>query len=219
MAERYANAPSYSEMLAAEARAAALAAEAAVVAAEEARDRAQALLAGLETPAETLRRIAEHAPSGCSSPSESAVRMRSSQSSRTSSPTPPGELIADEFILDVAETGLIVPAQPLPVNLIEFPRELVAARRARPRLEEGPLREGLDDADGQPPLRIFEAEPMPLAGRERRFGGCRMVLDPSGCQALLALTGEERRSSPGLPLQGRASRRPIDGRLSSTLHW
>lgn len=33
------------------------------------------------------------------------------------------------------------PTQPLPVNLIEFPRELVAVRRARPRLEEGPLRE------------------------------------------------------------------------------
>ena len=31
------------------------------------------------------------------------------------------------------------PAVPLPANLIEFPRQLVAARRARPRLAEGPF--------------------------------------------------------------------------------
>ncbi len=50
----------------------------------------------------------------------------------------------------------------IPANLIEFPRQLVASRKARPRLAEGPLR---DDADpsahssspaGQ--LRIFEVE-------------------------------------------------------------
>ena len=37
----------------------------------------------------------------------------------------------------------IIEALPLPANLIEFPRELVAARKARPRLAEGPLREEL----------------------------------------------------------------------------
>ena len=48
------------------------------------------------------------------------------------------------------------PVQPLgiPGNLIEFPRELVAPRRARPRLAEGPLR----DEAGQPQLRIFEVD-------------------------------------------------------------
>ncbi len=45
--------------------------------------------------------------------------------------------------------------QPIPGNLIEFPRELVAPRRARPRLAEGPLR----DESGRPQLRIFEVEP------------------------------------------------------------
>ena len=45
--------------------------------------------------------------------------------------------------------------QSIPGNLIEFPRELVAARRARPRLAEGPLR----DEPGSPQLRIFEVEP------------------------------------------------------------
>lgn len=47
--------------------------------------------------------------------------------------------------------------EPLAANLIEFPRQLVAARRARPRLAEGPLRdESLTEAAAQ--LRIFEVE-------------------------------------------------------------
>jgi uncharacterized RDD family membrane protein YckC len=45
---------------------------------------------------------------------------------------------------------------PLPANLIEFPRQLIAPRRARPRLAEGPLRE---ENVPQPQLRIFEVEP------------------------------------------------------------
>ncbi len=50
------------------------------------------------------------------------------------------------------------PAVPIPANLIEFPRQLVAARRARPRLAEGPLREEADAAPERAQLRIFEVE-------------------------------------------------------------
>jgi uncharacterized RDD family membrane protein YckC len=50
----------------------------------------------------------------------------------------------------------IIESTPLPANLIEFPRELVATRKARPRLAEGPLREELPP---EPQLRIFEVEP------------------------------------------------------------
>lgn len=57
---------------------------------------------------------------------------------------------------DPVEAATIEPAQPLPARIIEFPRELVAERKARPRLEEGPLREIEEE---QPQLRIFEAEP------------------------------------------------------------
>src|SRR5215469_2909049 len=57
---------------------------------------------------------------------------------------------APEFVDHVIET------MPLPANLIEFPRELVAPRKARPRLAEGPLREELSL---EPQLRIFEVEP------------------------------------------------------------
>ncbi|MBW8748858.1 MAG: RDD family protein [Acidobacteria bacterium] len=45
------------------------------------------------------------------------------------------------------------PIAPLSANLIEFPRQLVASKKARPRLAEGPLRE---DAPDPPQLRIFE---------------------------------------------------------------
>ena len=57
---------------------------------------------------------------------------------------------APEFVDHIIET------MPLPANLIEFPRELVASRKARPRLAEGPLREELSP---EPQLRIFEVEP------------------------------------------------------------
>jgi uncharacterized RDD family membrane protein YckC len=49
----------------------------------------------------------------------------------------------------------------IPANLIEFPRQLVAARKARPRLAEGPLREDADHPSQNPEiaqLRIFEVE-------------------------------------------------------------
>jgi uncharacterized RDD family membrane protein YckC len=50
----------------------------------------------------------------------------------------------------------IVETQPIQANIIEFPRQLVASRKARPRLAEGPLRE---DGTPEPQLRIFEVEP------------------------------------------------------------
>lgn len=46
----------------------------------------------------------------------------------------------------------------IPANLIEFPRQLVAPRKARPRLAEGPLREDADQAAKTAQLRIFEVE-------------------------------------------------------------
>jgi uncharacterized RDD family membrane protein YckC len=46
----------------------------------------------------------------------------------------------------------------IPANLIEFPRQLVASRKARPRLAEGPLREDADQAADTAQLRIFEVE-------------------------------------------------------------
>jgi uncharacterized RDD family membrane protein YckC len=50
------------------------------------------------------------------------------------------------------------PPTDIPANLIEFPRQLVASRKARPRLAEGPLREDADHAPDTAQLRIFEVE-------------------------------------------------------------
>jgi uncharacterized RDD family membrane protein YckC len=50
------------------------------------------------------------------------------------------------------------PPVPIPANLIEFPRQLIAARKARPRIAEGPLRDEAEAA-ASAQLRIFEVEP------------------------------------------------------------
>jgi uncharacterized RDD family membrane protein YckC len=51
----------------------------------------------------------------------------------------------------------------IPANLIEFPRQLVAPRRARPRLAEGPLREEADQTTEAAQLRIFEVQPTQIS--------------------------------------------------------
>jgi uncharacterized RDD family membrane protein YckC len=55
------------------------------------------------------------------------------------------------------------PPMPLPANLIEFPRQLVASRKARPRYAEGPLRAAADPAPGTGQLRIFEVDPAQIS--------------------------------------------------------
>ena len=78
-----------------------------------------------------------------------------------------------EDLSDPIEEAIVEPTRLLPARVIEFPRELVAPRKARPRLAEGPLCEEPPAAAAQvappPPavaalsgsaeLRIFEAEP------------------------------------------------------------
>ena len=65
----------------------------------------------------------------------------------------------DPAIEDVFAESMVVPQQALPANLIHFPREIVAARRARPRLTE--RAKSLDESSGlaaQVQLRIFEVD-------------------------------------------------------------
>lgn len=73
---------------------------------------------------------------------------------------------ADFLAAPAFEPEPIAPLEPavaLPANLLEFPRQLVAARKARPRLAEGPLREDADAAPGRAQLRIFEVEAATLS--------------------------------------------------------
>jgi uncharacterized RDD family membrane protein YckC len=157
VAARYAKAPTYSEMLAAEARNAARAAEAAAVAAGEARDAAQAILAGLDVDlneglelsgaGEEIRRSSAASPKS---------QDRSDQEDRNPTRRPLAVLDAESE--EPFDDEPAAPVQPLPAKLLEFPRELVAARRARPRLAEGPLREEYGREGGPSQLRIFEVE-------------------------------------------------------------
>jgi len=60
-----------------------------------------------------------------------------------------------EFRLSPDFVGHNLETQAIPANIIEFPRQLVASRKARPRLAEGPLR---DENEPEAQLRIFEVE-------------------------------------------------------------
>jgi uncharacterized RDD family membrane protein YckC len=124
VAQRYANAPSYSEVLAAEARARA------------------------EKPAASAVPV-----------SDGASLLLQPLPESWNGPLSPEE--EEEDVLHysevVEEEPVFAAVEPLAVNLIEFPRELVAARKMRPRLAEGPLRESSQDERDQ--LRIFEVAP------------------------------------------------------------
>ena len=165
VAARYAKAPTYSEMLASEARNAARAAEAAAVAAGEARNAAQAILIGLDVDldedldrdAAVPSRTTNEQPNHQSSWSHAAPRAY-----ETNAQARAGSFITEATEEDESEIAVedepIAPIQPLPAKLLEFPRELVATRKARPRLVEGPLREEYDRDGSASQLRIFEVD-------------------------------------------------------------
>jgi uncharacterized RDD family membrane protein YckC len=159
VAKRYAQAPSYSAMLAEEALAAVRAAEAATEAAQEAQAAVQYMLEGLEAAAAAT----ESATTVAHAPLEIVE------------PVPAVHLVPDPLVSELHDfderplfSTAIQPVesfetpdelrgadQPIYANLIQFPREMVATRRMRPRLAEGPLAA----APGQAQLSIFEVDP------------------------------------------------------------
>ncbi|MFZ1940767.1 MAG: RDD family protein [Terracidiphilus sp.] len=179
VAARYANAPSYNQMLADEAHAAIRAAEAAQMAADDAHAAAQMVLAGLEA-ATSAEPVLELQSPTVRKPNRQRTRPVRTRPETTS---PGGEMSAAELTAPAATTEIDpfaemrlqplepthpdanadrfgqpdFPAQPqpIPANLIQFPREMVAARRLRPRRVEGPLAE----IDSAPQLSIFEVDP------------------------------------------------------------
>jgi uncharacterized RDD family membrane protein YckC len=173
VAERYAKAPTYGEALAVEAAKAARAAEAAAHAAREAHQAAQAVTDVLRTSAESGHELEteEQAPGPQTGsfpvpPAPYAAQYRvnpaslpAARHSRYSESQPEPRSAVDPYphIVDPFEEALVAPAQPLPARVLEFPRELVAARKARPRIAEGPLYENAAPEGTQ--LRIFEVEP------------------------------------------------------------
>jgi uncharacterized RDD family membrane protein YckC len=208
VAARYAKAPSYSELLAEEARAAVRAAEAVSKAAQEAQAVAESVLAGLEAAnadqqiwevqtfneperrpqqSQTLEedgaalagaadRIEEERPPAQQEFKKQGFEVRWEEDL----PARPiwtggvravyGTEVADGAVENLREAAwpaqdelgddsieTVEPEQPIHANLIEFPREIVATRRVRPRLAEGPLA----DPSGQ--LSIFEVDPSSIS--------------------------------------------------------
>ena len=200
VAKRFAKAPTYSEMLADEARAAVEAAEAASLAAQEAHAKAQMVLAGIEAavnpqpgpelvPDAVPDRFTEPLPTVSAARPETTIdvergteisaehfavrwedelpgRRTASEgvfAARGSNPADEPSMFEpenEEWFRTVANPGqaeiaVVEPAQPIHGNVIEFPRPLVAARKVRPRLAEGPLATSAAGAQ----LSIFEVDP------------------------------------------------------------
>jgi len=116
VAERYANAPSYSEVLAAEARA---------------RSQAAALK-------RSVSETAAHEPGPVKEVAAFPDWQIDNGNEDASGPGMDQAETSPDNCQEAEEERII---EPLAVNLIEFPRELVAQRKLRPRLAEGPLRE------------------------------------------------------------------------------
>lgn len=177
VAARYAKAPSFSEMQAAEARAALRTAEVATRKALEAQAAAQVALANLtaeeEPPAELdeALMVASEAPAYAPLlPAEETISVGPATVRASWEPEmplhasmqpEPADFRAEFEAMpaeeeDALPVELIEAAQPIPGNLIQFPRELVATRRMRPRLSET-VQNATGDLFGQ--LSIFEVDP------------------------------------------------------------
>lgn len=93
-------------------------------------------------------------------PSAYKVRREAAEEDEVLAEDPTDLLFLDEEIA-FRQSPVFEPIEPpidIPGNLIEFPRQLVAPRRARPRLAEGPLREEAELHHDPSQLRIFEVE-------------------------------------------------------------
>ena len=173
VASRYASAPTYSELIAAEtARAEALLEEQRTQQTEEAAESAGNLFDDFAAEA------SPHASSQNSDATSASVRF--SDDVEPMQHMVPGTPVMPQFaertremrlhqaqpepepsLEDLLASALIEPRAMLPSKLIEFPRELISPRRARPHLPEDPSRgqAPLYPEESPAQLRIFEVQP------------------------------------------------------------
>ncbi|MGA7353348.1 MAG: RDD family protein [Acidobacteriaceae bacterium] len=146
VAERYARLPSYREMLEAQAAAAKSAVDERIAAASQPRDvdPVQPTDAAAPAQSEPFVEPDPHQPAllRYSVASDSLPPPRLTPAQARADAAPPISHAPD--FIDPLEAALVEPAWPLPASLITHPRELIAPRKARPRLAEGPLREDFD---------------------------------------------------------------------------
>lgn len=256
VAARYANAPSYSDLLAGEARAAVRAAEAASKAALEAQAAAESVLAGIEAaaaateqawetgttvhPVHELTTGAEEVSSWAESPVASQVAQQAQWASEIAEfeerweqewPVHPAvatspsavqaaeaEAVAEDLhaaawtapqMPESEDIEMVEPALPIHANLIEFPREIVATRKVRPRLAEGPLAETEDQ------LSIFEVDPSTVS-TEPTAGASDVAAAPGWVAPVWS--GIELDATPApefyqAPPEARASEIPLEEQL------
>lgn len=182
VAARYAHAPSYSELQASDARAALRAAEAATRAAIEAQAAAQTALDNLEEHRLLEEEQCEEtypeagipdAPQPVATPQPFTSDSGQSLQIRWEPDAPvfydpAGAAAAREaqhISNDLSEIGagsisIVEPGDPINANLIQFPREVVATRRLRPRLAEN-YSASAEESSGQ--LSIFEVDPSSIS--------------------------------------------------------
>lgn len=216
VAARFAKAPSYSQVLADEARAAVRAAEAASQAALHAQAAAESVLASLEADMQTeyeakpgvqeVGLFPESEEAVLQSPAKPDTKGAESdfysiqwESELPKNRTSPSSMRAihgtdesvapDQSLLQVdnwpnqdddpralGSIQIVEAAQPIHANLIEFPRELVATRKVRPRLAEGPYASA-SEPGGQ--LSIFEVDPGTISTLPAPAESPTPVVEPS----------------------------------------
>jgi uncharacterized RDD family membrane protein YckC len=224
VAARYQQSLSYKEFLAIEAQRAIERAEAeaerAEAEAEVAARNAKAVAAAQRQLLDEIEQWNEPAPASNGGPEtfvashtpahlqvrlpEEAEWTPRSESRRVPSPRSQGaaEELAEldqeiEFRLAPEFPDLVLETQSIPGNIIEFPRELVASRKARPRLAEGPL---LADGTPEPQLRIFEVESEQISA-EPEVGVLAEAPEWQGMMLGAGASVEPRTISPQLEAQ------------------
>jgi uncharacterized RDD family membrane protein YckC len=168
VAQRYANAPSYSEVFAAKAQAQA----------QRVNER-EAIHEVPQAPPPSWSGLLDNELISAAPQPASAVSLQYVEPALETSEQPEEEVL-----------------EPLAVSLVEVPRELVAARKLRPRLAEGPLQQD------QPQLKIFELAPesiskaVAISEASVDWSPIRLDIDPAALPA-----GEKTSSSPAIPLK------------------
>jgi len=242
VAARYAHAPSYSELQAAEARAALRAAEAATRAALEAQAAAQTALDNLaeehrmleeeQQRAQQYHQDCAPAPAPAAPPELKISNAGQNLRIRWEPDMPvfydPAEAAAardaqrtsQDPAFDLAGGSeapfitIVEPAEPINANLIQFPREIVATRRVRPRIVENS-----SAPDPSPQLSIFEVDPSTISTAvtppSAEFVSADEIYGPEWSGMKLDAPSETRRdpNPVAAPAHPRLELAPLNARL------
>ncbi len=118
---------------------------------------------------------------------------------RASLPPRPSVVHRARTLVDAFAEAVVPAAQSLPAKLIEFPRELVAPRKQRPRLAEGPL---LDQEAPGMHLRIFEVGTGEAGTGESAVAGAWGSIGTSSALPLEGHGAPQTRVSPQMETYG-----------------